>query len=153
MDVQLRQNLRDISLRLKKVDQLMRKRSCAALIQNNKILMVKHHHDNKIYWTLPGGGLEANESYEEAAVREFFEETGLKVRIVKHLFDEPLLFSKGNNRCFLVEQTCSNNAQLGYDPEEQNLAQEEQMLQDLKWFLLTEVKDDKQVRRVLKSSS
>lgn len=31
------------------------------------------------YWATPGGGLEPGESYEEAAVRELMEETGIKV--------------------------------------------------------------------------
>ena len=33
------------------------------------------------YWFLPGGGVEQNESIEEAARREAFEELGLEVRI------------------------------------------------------------------------
>lgn len=131
----------------------MRKRACAALIQDNKILMVKHQHGGKIYWTLPGGGLEPNESYKDAAVREFFEETGLEVRVLKHLFDEPLIFGEGNNCCFLVEQTCTNTAKLGFDPEEHSLPEGSQMLQELAWFLLDEMKDDKQVSVVLQHLS
>lgn len=34
-------------------------------------------------WVLPGGGLERNETPEEAVVREIYEETGLSVQIVR----------------------------------------------------------------------
>ncbi|MFA9479816.1 NUDIX hydrolase [Phycisphaerales bacterium AB-hyl4] len=34
------------------------------------------------FWIAPGGGLEANESYEDAARREVYEETGLRIHEV-----------------------------------------------------------------------
>jgi 8-oxo-dGTP pyrophosphatase MutT (NUDIX family) len=37
------------------------------------------HPDMLIYWLTPGGGVEPNESHEEAARRELWEETGLTV--------------------------------------------------------------------------
>ena len=43
--------------------------------ENNKILLVKHTYSNN--WTLPGGGVEVNESVEEALKRELKEEVGL----------------------------------------------------------------------------
>lgn len=36
-------------------------------------------------WVFPGGGVEDNESPEEAAIREAYEETGLTVRIVRKI--------------------------------------------------------------------
>ena len=36
-------------------------------------------------WTLPKGKLDRDESFEDAAVREVFEETGLRCRLVREL--------------------------------------------------------------------
>jgi len=52
------------------------------IISDNKVLLVKHtenaHHLTDTYG-LPAGRLERDESLEEGALRELFEETGLKV--------------------------------------------------------------------------
>ncbi|MGH0435010.1 NUDIX hydrolase [Bacillus basilensis] len=68
----------------------MRIRNAARIIlldENNKILLFKLE-DNTVYspnepalnafWVTPGGGLKENESFEEAAIRELWEETGIK---------------------------------------------------------------------------
>ena len=51
------------------------------LDKENRILMVKQHHDEKDIWMVPGGGIEEGESSMAAAVREMKEETGLDVEI------------------------------------------------------------------------
>jgi len=35
----------------------------------------------RVFWVMPGGGLDAGETFEEAAVREVFEETGISATI------------------------------------------------------------------------
>ncbi len=49
-----------------------------------KILLVKHKDYNR--WTQPGGHIEKGEIPEEAAIRETYEETGIKVKILGERF-------------------------------------------------------------------
>lgn len=65
----------------------MRTRPSSRLIvlsPENHVLLFRFCHTDdalsgKTYWATPGGGLEHNESYEQAALRELFEETGLTI--------------------------------------------------------------------------
>lgn len=56
-----------------------RVRASAIIIKNNQILLIKRHREQLDYWVFPGGGVEEGESPEEAAKREVYEETSLKV--------------------------------------------------------------------------
>jgi len=56
------------------------------LNKGNKILLVRHRKGNRRYWVLPGGRLEYGETFEECAVRELKEETGLDVEVERFLF-------------------------------------------------------------------
>ncbi|MEW5724611.1 MAG: NUDIX hydrolase [Thermodesulfobacteriota bacterium] len=61
--------------------------ACAGLlVRNGAVLLVRRaRYPQKGLWCLPGGFVDRGETMERAAVREFFEETGLQVQ-VKHLF-------------------------------------------------------------------
>ena len=48
------------------------------------ILLVKNRFSRQ-KWALPGGGVNRNESYEQAAVRETLEEIGLKIHNLRYL--------------------------------------------------------------------
>lgn len=52
--------------------------------ENKKVLLVKHKDFNK--WLQPGGHIEDNETPEEAAVREVYEETGIKTTLIGEHF-------------------------------------------------------------------
>lgn len=66
----------------------MNKEFCASIFvinpENRKILLVKHRDFKK--WVQPGGHLEYNETPEEAATREVFEETNIKVKLLGDRF-------------------------------------------------------------------
>ena len=51
---------------------------------DGKILLVRGRFSRQ-KWTLPGGGVKHNESYEQAAVREVSEEIGLKIHNLRYL--------------------------------------------------------------------
>lgn len=51
---------------------------------NKKILLVKHKDYDR--WTQPGGHIEQGEIPEETAVREAYEETGIKIKILGEHF-------------------------------------------------------------------
>lgn len=52
----------------------------------NQILLVKRKTAVfKGYWALPGGGVNAGETSEQAVIREVEEETGLRVEIVRKI--------------------------------------------------------------------
>ena len=51
---------------------------------DGKILLVRSRFSRQ-KWTLPGGGVDRNESYEQAAVREVLEEIGLRVHNLRYL--------------------------------------------------------------------
>ena len=56
---------------------------CAVLFDESreKVFLTKRADNGR--WCLPGGGMEAGESAAEACVREFFEETGLTVEVIR----------------------------------------------------------------------
>jgi ADP-ribose pyrophosphatase YjhB (NUDIX family) len=60
-------------------------RAGIAIIKDSKILLIKRTKNEEHYYILPGGGVESNETPEEAAVRELKEELEIQVTIIKKI--------------------------------------------------------------------
>ncbi|MCL2518413.1 MAG: NUDIX hydrolase [Oscillospiraceae bacterium] len=111
--------------------------SLCLVVRDNKILMVKHKRSEKNeYYTLPGGGIEKDETPEQAAIRELQEECSVSGVIIKKLCE--YLFPFGDNVKIHTFYIGIGNQKpiLGSDPE---LAEENQILTELKWMALDEI--------------
>jgi 8-oxo-dGTP diphosphatase len=76
----------------------------AAMIfdEQGQILLFKHTY-RKFEWGIPAGGLEYDEQPEKAIVREFFEETGMQIRVEKLLLAESSKEDRGINLIYLCK--------------------------------------------------
>lgn len=61
-------------------------RAVAIIIRENNVLLMKRRNKGKEYYVFPGGGVEDNETVEQAVLREVLEETTLQVSIDKLLY-------------------------------------------------------------------
>ena len=58
----------------------------AIVMHRGNILLMERWRGNAHYFSIPGGGIEAGETPEQAAARELDEETSCKTRIIRPLY-------------------------------------------------------------------
>ena len=100
-----------------------------------KILLVKHKKFNK--WVQPGGHIEEDETPEEAALREVYEETGLKVKLIGERFPRESDFI----RPLAIQKNRGKNDDLHIDvvyvaeaASSQEILHDENESYDIGWF-------------------
>lgn len=100
--------------------------------------MVKQCHEEKDIWMVPGGGIEDGENAREAAIREVFEETGLKIQIKRLLWHVEEVSEKRGQRFvnFFLGEKVGGTLGLGEDPEFDG---ENQVLRDVKFLSKKEI--------------
>lgn len=67
------------------------------LIVNEKILVVQTHLP---LWEFPGGAIEPEESLKDGLIREFFEETKIKILIDKFLFEQETFYYSPSKKVY-----------------------------------------------------
>lgn len=115
---------------------MRRDRAQAMVIQDNKILMVKHRLFGREFYCLPGGGVEGNETYEQAALRELQEESLVKGSIVRKLSIQFKPDGKGEVHTFLVKLLEGEVPGVGKDPE---FSEDEQSIIGVEWLEFDEI--------------
>ncbi|UBM59007.1 NUDIX hydrolase [Marinilongibacter aquaticus] len=109
----------------------IRIRACGCLLMDKKLLMLKHQGIGALnyFWNVPGGEPEKGEGLREAVEREFFEETGMRVRcgnlLTVHEFIQKPLHAL---EFYFEVKHVHGNALLGEDPEAVHT------LAELAWF-------------------
>jgi len=117
----------------------IRVRACGLLMEDDGILLVRHSNigDSGDLWLPPGGGMNYGESLEACLLREFYEETGLKVeagplkfvyQFIKPPFHAVEFFFEVNNP--------KGTLQKGYDPE---MSMKKQIIQEVRHVTFSEI--------------
>jgi 8-oxo-dGTP diphosphatase len=108
----------------------LRIRVCGLYIENNRLLLLKHHSigAHHTLWSPPGGGMDFAENAAQTLIREFVEETGLTPLTYEfgfvHEYVNPPMHAV---ELFFIITKTEGTAQLGKDPEMTG----QQMLQEL----------------------
>lgn len=123
----------------------LRVRCSGLLVQNDKLLLVKHQYlggENNYLWAPPGGGIQFGDTVQESLHREFLEETGLTIQIkhfsfVNEFLDPPL---HAIELFFVVDQQ-GGTLQVGYDPE---MPESQQIIKEINYWSIEELKQEPQ---------
>lgn len=116
----------------------LRSRVNGILWEGDKILMVKHQmSEDRVFWSVPGGGMKYGTSAPENLKREYLEETGLEISVERYLFVHEYLSPPLHAmEHFFEVKKVNGTPSLGIDPE---LSGQKQILLDLAWMGLEDI--------------
>ena len=80
------------------------------IIEHNGLLLAIRNTYGKKQWTFPGGGVNTSETYEKAAIREAWEEVGIKVTTPKPLgsYVDTTQYKTDSVHCFFTHVSSSD---------------------------------------------
>ncbi len=101
--------------------------------RQKRILMVKHRHKGEEWWCLPGGRIEADETPEQAALRELWEECCVQGAVIRPT--SVVTFAPDDLYYTYLIEIGTQAVSLGSDPE----LKENQVLVGVAWMSLNEL--------------
>lgn len=101
------------------------------VINNNKLLIVKSKSEQK--WSIPTGGIEKEETSEEAAIREVFEETGYTITILSRIKTLSKLVKEYKVTVDYFLGEVQSGEMLNNDPDAE--------IEEIKWITISEYDD------------
>lgn len=105
--------------------------STAIIVYDDRVLMIRRRErEGKLLWAFPGGGIEAGETAEEAAVRETAEEVDLKVEVIRSL-GERVHPQTGRHMSYVACEVVGGEARVA----------DEEELAEVAWVRLDEIPD------------
>lgn len=93
-------------------------RAVGLVFINDQILLMRRESSGKKYFTFPGGGVESNETVEEAVVREIKEECNFNVKVIRLVYHHDLI-NDGDHYFYLCDYI-SGKLQLGGEELKEN---------------------------------
>jgi 8-oxo-dGTP diphosphatase len=116
----------------------LRLRVNGVLVQDDKILMIKHKmSDQRNFWNVPGGGMDYGSDSVENLKREFLEETGLEISVndllCVHEFLKPPLHAV---ELYFEVSHVDGKLSKGSDPE---LAGNRQIIEEVEFLSIDEL--------------
>lgn len=76
---------------------MIKVRAAVILVEDDKILLIRHQRDGQTYWTFPGGGVRQGETLVECAAREVMEEAFIQVEVGNLLFCGDTIWPDGRH--------------------------------------------------------
>ena len=101
--------------------------------RQKRILMVKHRHEGEEWWCLPGGRIEVDETPEQAALRELWEECRVQGTVIRPT--SVVTFAPNDQYYTYLIEIDAQTVSLGSDPE----LNKNQILVDIAWISLNQL--------------
>jgi len=113
----------------------MRNRAAAIIIRNGELLLIHRQKPGRDYYIPPGGGVELDESFEEACIREVKEETGLDVLGLQLVYR---YFYRGSEEDYFITRVPVGEPVLGGSEAQR---QSPENIYDFEWVSATQLAD------------
>lgn len=115
-------------------------RAAAIVVKDNNLLVMHRVNNGQEYWVIPGGGVEEGETWEEAVVRELWEETSLKIKVNRLLYHRQYQDKSGaiNNEYYYLSEYVSGTPKLNASVELEEMQRGEQFYEP-HWISITDL--------------